>query len=211
MLVADGLNASDISEYANAMEKYHYRRKFAFGDLKVAHVPAGNGLAAYEVIYADVVDQLADINEELLLNDVTSTAVQNHNLVPYLNSSGQVVGYPASILNMRQQILNEIGQATHTVLPRWMTATQPNNEVIGWVPAVPLIYCAPGQAAEIIAELDRNGFDIKQIDFEVDRYIWDNNMTTQTQSQYYYNTTFSEDINQYDAFIKFPESSILGK
>jgi hypothetical protein len=38
---------------------------------------------------------------------------------------------------------------------------------------VPLCYCQPGTSAGILAALNNNDFDFKNIDFEIDRYIID--------------------------------------
>ena len=43
----------------------------------------------------------------------------------------------------------------------------------GFVSAIPICYCKPGQADDIILNIKNNEFDFKVLDFEVDRYVID--------------------------------------
>jgi hypothetical protein len=43
----------------------------------------------------------------------------------------------------------------------------------GFVSAIPICFVKPGNADEIILKINNSGFDFKNIDFEVDRYIID--------------------------------------
>jgi hypothetical protein len=43
----------------------------------------------------------------------------------------------------------------------------------GFVSAIPICYCKPGQADDIILNIKNNNFDFKVLDFEVDRYVID--------------------------------------
>jgi hypothetical protein len=110
--------------------------------------------------------------------------------------------YPASIENMRNVIFNGntftadsieftadrtfptadrtnsgIGQQNLDTLPDWMTTIQDDGRALGWIPAVPIAYCKPGDASQILFNINDSGFDLNDISFDVDRYVWDNNLT----------------------------------
>jgi hypothetical protein len=59
-------------------------------------------------------------------------------------------------------------------LPLWMRSIQENSVVeIDYVAAIPLCYCMPGKADEILLNIKNSDFDFKTIDYTVDRYIID--------------------------------------
>jgi len=63
-------------------------------------------------------------------------------------------------------------------LPLWMRSFQDvTRQELGFVLALPLCYCLPGYAEEIVLNIKNyqkvNGFDFKDLDFTVDRYIID--------------------------------------
>jgi hypothetical protein len=59
-------------------------------------------------------------------------------------------------------------------LPLWMRSIQENSIVeIDYVAAIPLCYCKPGGADEIMLNIKNSDFDFKIIDYTVDRYIID--------------------------------------
>jgi Putative Ig domain len=63
-------------------------------------------------------------------------------------------------------------------LPLWMRSFQDNTrQELGFVLALPLCYCLPGYAEEIVLNIKNyqeiTGFDFKDLDFTVDRYIID--------------------------------------
>ena len=55
-----------------------------------------------------------------------------------------------------------------------MRTPQENSiEELGYITAVPLCYCKPGQSADIIINIKNSGFDFSTLEFEVDRYVID--------------------------------------
>jgi hypothetical protein len=55
-----------------------------------------------------------------------------------------------------------------------MRSIQENSYTeLDWVPAVPLCFCKPGGADEIILNIKNSGFDFKLLDYTIDRYIID--------------------------------------
>lgn len=183
-ILADGLNAASKTEYADALEQNHNRRKFGFNELKIAEARGGADQIIYEVIYTEMIDKLEEdngnisIGSELVLNNVSAAEVIAQGGVPTFNSDGEIIIYPASITNMRNRILSEIGQVSNNTLPLWMTSIQSDTgRALGWIPACPIVYCKPGTAAQILFNINDSGFNIRQISFDVDRYVWDNNLS----------------------------------
>jgi hypothetical protein len=59
-------------------------------------------------------------------------------------------------------------------LPLWMRSFQDDTrQELGFVLALPLCYCLPGYAQEIVLNIKNSKFDFKNLDFTVDRYIID--------------------------------------
>jgi hypothetical protein len=59
-------------------------------------------------------------------------------------------------------------------LPLWMRSFQySTRQELGFVLALPLCYCLPGYAEEIVLNIKNSKFDFKNLDFTVDRYIID--------------------------------------
>lgn len=52
--------------------------------------------------------------------------------------------YPNSLPNMRQQVVDELGQTqNYEILPLWMTSQQRNGSTLGFTPAWVIAYCKP--------------------------------------------------------------------
>ena len=88
-------------------------------------------------------------------------------------NANDIERFISNTTNMRANI-RAVGSTENEFLPLWMrTAQSGQTQVLGYVTAVPLCYCQPGTSAKILAALKNNGFDFKNIDFEIDRYIID--------------------------------------
>jgi len=199
--LVNGLNPSSRTSYAAAMTQNHYTRKFGFDELRIAEALDANGDLIYEVIYSDVTDFLEEgdvsIGQELVLNNVSAAEVIAQGGIPTYNSDGQLIGYPASLTNMRLRILDQIGQTSvsDNLLPKWMTSPQPDGRTLGFITAVPLVYCKPGTAQQILFNIIDYGWDIKTLGFEVDRYVWDNSLSDLDDAPA---TTFDNDMMTLD-------------
>jgi len=91
--------------------------------------------------------------------------------------------YISTLTNMRSNIEN-LGTTEGGLLPLWMKTAQGNSlSAIGYVSAVPLCYCKPGQAESIRLAIKNSDFDPKNINFEIDRYIVDGALNND-QEQY---------------------------
>ena len=84
--------------------------------------------------------------------------------------------YPSSIKNVRANIA-EVGLTENEFLPLWMTTPQTNRTAAtGFIKAVPLCYCIPGEGQFILDNIINRNFDFNQLDFEIDRFIIDSDI-----------------------------------
>jgi len=103
----------------------------------------------------------------------------------FASGSDQEFAYPISITNIRNNIKNlqvtgEDGSTIRTIdrenefLPLWMTTPQnARTAALGFVKAIPLCYCKPGEGDFILANIKNSKFDFSQLDYEIDRFIID--------------------------------------
>jgi len=78
---------------------------------------------------------------------------------------------------MRKRI-QALGITDNRFLPLWMKTRQSSTgKQPGYVRAIPIAYCKPGKAAELLLKIrnyqKENDFDFTKFDFFVDRYIID--------------------------------------
>lgn len=91
----------------------------------------------------------------------------------FAGENGAETRFPSSISLWRKRI-KELGLTERNYLPLWMRSVQEDSvQELGFVKAIPLCYCKPGRADDIILNIKNNGFDFKQIDYVIDRYIID--------------------------------------
>lgn len=112
--------------------------------------------------------ELAEAWLDRPINDVTidSTAYNISDTAPNTH-------YINSVTNWRNN-LNEVGDTDRNFLPQWMRSIQPGEKrQLGFKLAVPLCYCLPGKADDIILNIKFSGFDFKMLDYTIDRYIID--------------------------------------
>jgi len=107
---------------------------------------------------------------------IDSTAVQ-------VSQSQDNKKYISNIKNMRDRI-SDTGITERDFLPLWMRTAQENSvQELGYVTAVPIVYCKAGTADEILLNIQNQDFDFKTIDFDIDRYVVDS--TTGTSEDQY--------------------------
>ena len=99
----------------------------------------------------------------------TNTIKTDSNAVKVSDSKDQR-RYISSIDNMRSNI-KAIGKNERNYLPLWMRTPQEGFQELDYVSAIPIVFCKPGTADEIILNIKNSGFDFKDLDFEIDRYI----------------------------------------
>ena len=78
--------------------------------------------------------------------------------------------YISNISNMRDRI-RAVGSNLREFYPLWMRTAQVIGQAeLGFTLAVPLCYCKPGEADNIILNINNSNFNFKQLDIEIERY-----------------------------------------
>ena len=149
MLKVAGVEAQTLTAFQNQMELNHAPVTLYFGDIKTAEAKQ-NGTTLYEVIYIDIIDRFVN-------NDGIET--------------GATTIRPNAVENMRDRI-KALGHDEWTYLPLWMKTQQAGSTgPLGYVKAVPILYCKPGTSAKLTKRIKDLNLDFKKIEFIIDRYI----------------------------------------
>jgi hypothetical protein len=208
MLVIAGINPSEAREYIEAMAVNHYRKKLLIGEPEIAQALDSEGNVKYEVLYLPMRDDGGPVAKSLDLRTKIKRNITTDNLNPSvdlnyfnINTYDKVV-YPNGLNAMREQIRSKLGYVDREVLPTWMRSKQENGIIPYWNPAVVLAYLKPGTGKQVKFLINRLfDYDIKDISFEVDRYVWDCNLSSvyNPVTDEYFNsnlTTFDSDVRQ---------------
>ena len=168
---AYGLAPAILEDYVSSLDINHYWKNLVLGAIKVAQAKNSAGEVIYEVVYSQIQDDLVNAQGASVSKEVT---------LPYpvlLNGSEITTVYPNSLINMRDQVIDTVGQIS-TTLPLWMTSTQANGSVLGFQPAWVIAYAKPGRGEQLAYYIGQDFIDtLNTIDFEVDRYELDNLLT----------------------------------
>ena len=169
---AYGLTASSLDLYVQSLDLNHYWKNLTLGEIKTAQARDAQGHVLYEVVYSQIIDDLVNNQGESVDKEVT---------LPYPINEGDSteidVVYPNSLINMRDQVIDTVGQIS-PALPLWMTSKQSNGRVLGFTPAWVITYTIPGQSARIAYNIQENfGANLNAIDYKVDRYELDRSQT----------------------------------
>jgi hypothetical protein len=185
VLIYAGIESVAAVKYVQAMSRNHYQKRLKFGSLKTAKAkdPVTQE-AVYEIIYVEIVDDLEKNRRSIsqtvnLPNNINSKVLISYDSIkidsdiPLVSDSDHQRVFPNSIKNMRSRI-GSVGDRDREFLPLWMRSTQEQAAFeTGYVQALPLCYCKPGSAENVVARIKASGFDFKTIDFVADRYIID--------------------------------------
>ena len=169
---AYGLTAATYEDYVTSLDINHYWKNLVLGQIEVAQAIDTSGTVLYEVVYSRIIDNLVNAQGESVSKDVT---------LPYPVTSGAADGttvvYPNSLINMRDQVIDTVGQISNT-LPLWMICKQANGQTLGFTPAWVIAYANPGRGEQLAYYIGQDFIDqLNIIDFEVDRYELDNLLT----------------------------------
>jgi hypothetical protein len=185
VLIYAGIESVTAEKFVQAMSRNHYHKRLKFGQVRTAKAkdPVTQE-TVYEVIYVDIIDDLEKNGRSIsqtvnLPNNINSKVLISYDSIkidsdiPLVSDSDHQRVFPNSIKNMRSRI-GTVGDRDREFLPLWMRSTQDQAAFeTGFIPALPLCYCVPGAAANVIARIKASGFDFKTIDFLADRYIID--------------------------------------
>jgi hypothetical protein len=169
---AYGLTATTIDDYYSSLYENHYWKNLTLGSIETAQARDSLGNVIYEVVYSRIVDDL--VNDA---GESVSKQVKLPYPVDYDQLTNVTTVYPNSLVNMRDQVIDVVGQISN-ILPAWMTSKQANGQILGFTPAWVIAYVKPGQAARVAYYIRTQfGQQLNLIDFEVDRYELDRLLT----------------------------------
>jgi hypothetical protein len=179
---AYGLAPDTIDSYVSSLYLNHYWKNLVLGSVETAQALDVNGNVVYEVVYSRIIDNL--------VNAAGASVAKIVNLPypiidPADGSSTLTQVYPNSLIDMRNQVIDVVGQIS-TKLPLWMTSKQPNGSVLGFTPSWVICYTNPGRSKQIAYYIQEYfGKQLNIIDFKIDRYVLDRtlskNWNTETQ------------------------------
>ena len=169
---AYGLTAATYDDYVASLNLNHYWKNLVLGEIKTAQALDDNGNVLYEVVYSEVVDNLVNNNDVSVNKQVVLPFPINAHDSTEIDSV-----YPNSLQNMRDQVIEVVGQVSN-VLPRWMLTRQANGTILGFTRAWVIAYTNPGQSGQIAYNIQTYfGTQLNLVDFKVDRYELDNFLT----------------------------------
>ena len=165
---AFGLRAATLEDYVESLDINHYWKNLTLGAIEVAQARDSSGTVIYEVIYSRIIDDLVNAQGDSVGKQVTLPYPINED-----DSTEIATVYPNSLINMRDQVIDTVGQISN-VLPLWMTSAQGSGEVLGFTPAWVIAYAKPGRGQQIAYYIGQDfASQLNVIDFEVDRYELD--------------------------------------
>lgn len=233
-----GIESISTNEYLTAIEKSHYNRKLILGEIKTAVARDDNNNIIYEVVYANVLDDLVNQNNESVSYQVIWPKKIALDIGPFYvsnpdiyTSSGDVYNsyspgyvrdlYPASLPNMKRELLSTIRQNTsEKLLPKWMTSQQSDGNTLGFISAWVICYTKPGYSDTVRNNILNNwDYSLNIIDFSIDRFIvdrsatydYDTNLAVPTWTQLPGASPTPNPMDQYDSPVLFPRETILPK
>jgi Putative Ig domain len=169
---AYGLTAATLDAYVNALKLNHYWKNLVLGSIETAQARDADGNIIYEVVYSRVVDNLVNNSGQSVGKEVTLAYPVDRG-----NDTNITVVYPNSLVDMRTQVIDTVGQISN-VLPRWMLSKQADGSVLGFTPAWVIAYTKPGKSGQIKYNIETIfGNQLNLVDFDVDRYELDNLLT----------------------------------
>jgi hypothetical protein len=179
---AYGLAPDTIDSYVSSLYLNHYWKNLVLGSVETAQALDADGNVIYEVVYSRIIDNL--------VNAAGASVAKIVNLPypiidPADGSSTLTQVYPNSLIDMRNQVIDVVGQIS-TKLPLWMTSKQTNGSVLGFTPSWVICYTNPGRSKQIAYYIQEYfGKQLNIIDFKIDRYVLDRtlskNWDTETQ------------------------------
>ena len=180
---AFGLAPDTLDTYVSSLYENHYWKNLVLGQVETAQaIDPITGEVVYEVVYSKIVDDLVNTN------GVSVSKIVNlpYAIIDPLDGSTQLTQvYPNSLVNMRDQVIDVVGQIS-TKLPLWMTSKQTNGRVLGFTPAWVMCYTKPDRSRQIAYYISTQfQGQLNAVDFKVDRYVLDRtlsrNWNTETQ------------------------------
>jgi hypothetical protein len=166
---AYGLTSATYETYVSSLIENHYWKNLILGEIKTAQaIDPVTGNVIYEVVYSAIQDDQVNNDGISVSKQVTLPYA-----VDYANLTNITTVYPNSLDNMRNQVIDVVGQISN-LLPLWMLSKQSNGRVLGFTPAWVIAYCKPGTSGQVAYNVRTQfGQQLNLVDFEVDRYELD--------------------------------------
>lgn len=177
---AYGLAPDIIDVYVESLNLNHYWKNLVLGSIETAQALDASGNIIYEVVYSKIVDNLVNAAGE----SVSKIVNLPYPIIDPADGSTELTQvYPNSLVDMRNQVIETVGQIS-TKLPLWMTSKQTNGRVLGFTPAWVICYTNPGRSKQIAYYIQNQfGTQLNKIDFKVDRYILDRELSRNWDSE----------------------------
>ena len=119
------------------------------------------------IVVANIDDSIN--SDPLRLRPITNTIKIDSDAIKISDSADQRK-YISNITNMRKRI-RALGNNLREFYPLWMRTPQATGQAeLGFILAVPLVYCKPGQADAVLLNITNSNFDFKKLNIEIDRY-----------------------------------------
>lgn len=169
---AFGLNAASLETYVESLNLNHYWKRLTLGQIEVAQARNADGEIIYEAVYSRVIGESVNDKGESVSKELKLP-------YPVVNDQGETVDvvYPNSLVNMRDQVVDVVGQIS-PMLPAWMISKQNDGRVLGFTPAWVIAYVNPGEGARVVYNIKQQfGDQLNLVDFKADRYEIDRRMT----------------------------------
>lgn len=167
---AFGLAPDALEVYVESLYFNHYWKNLVLGSVETAVARDADDNIVYEVVYSKIIDNLVNDAGQSVAKIVTLP----YAIVDPADGSSEIREvYPNSLINMRDQVIDTVGQISPG-LPLWMTSKQIDGRVLGFTPAWVIAYVKPGRGRQIAYYLQTQfGEQLNKVDFKVDRYILD--------------------------------------
>jgi SOS-response transcriptional repressor LexA len=156
ILMAYGIYPTTSNIIVQAVQKYHSEKQFLFTDIKWAQ----STTEGYEVLYIQPLDIYTNTEGITFSGDITTN---------------KAVGYPATLPNIMDRLVSHLSASNDALIPTWMSDTQPDGTVIGFIPAIPIAYVKPNTGKRIQFYLQKyfdNNYPLNTITALSDRYVW---------------------------------------
>jgi hypothetical protein len=172
---AFGLAPDALETYVLSLYENHYWKNLVLGEIDTAQaLDPVTGEVVYEVVYSKIIDDLVNSSGA----SVSKIVNLPYAITDPADGSTQLTQvYPNSLVNMRDQVIDVVGQIS-TKLPLWMTSQQTDGRVLGFTPAWVMCYTKPGRSKQI-AYYVQTQFQghLNVVDFKVDRYVLDRTLS----------------------------------
>lgn len=171
---AYGLAPDTVDQYVSSLYQNHYWKNLVLGEIRTAQALDAVGNTIYEVVYCQIIDNLVNAVGQSVAKIVNLP----YTIIDPADGSSQVTQvYPNSLINMRDQVIDVVGQIS-TKLPRWMTSKQTNGRVLGFTPSWVVCYTQPGRSAQIAYYIQQYfARQLNSVDFKIDRYVLDRTLS----------------------------------